>query len=695
MIKGINKGFKGLFESLNKQDVLKESLGENNLIESPMYDMIPEYDSRKSFGGKAKVDSSNGVLTLISYNTPVAKIKDDKVELLPKWDSSATTLRHVKEFLKQNGFEAESLAQLKKDYLSECNIDNKKTNKLTEATLLEKPIYDLTDDEIEYLNSRKTTRVDISDREAKLIDQRRREQAELINKRRREQLNKAKEIIKDEVTGAYTRNKAAMFATDLEDNFDSSADWKTYAEAALEMGYDVYFTPHGYTGYDDYLIVYPGFDSDVYLYGLDFSEEEKKEFFKDLTKVKSIKNESMIESLKEVLNRLNEATTSSEDKADSDLIRSVLNKIGTRVNAKLTPQEQAVLDKYGIKRTGWRKDSGKLTVNGRNLDRELDNRTAKRYYSKSYNNGNPAEINYADRARKFNSTRSKANQTFTTPWSADNDVINAHVFSGVSFDNQLNAERYANALPEIERVNAMKDAIRDRKYAQNRIDNADSERADRMAKAQADYDKAKANADWWYKHDTEDAADSRDYAQKNIDKLLKKDKKDESIGIPMPNVPMPNVPGLTESADVREYTNKLLDLVDEGVLDGKDLALAALKWMSEDEVREMAKANEYTSFFESDEEDLDEFFDIKPSINLDARGFGGKDNNVSVLGGRLPLNGNNKLGEDLGSDVDKFQEWVDYDMKRYGRISKQTKKEVKEAGLKLVKDEYGDYEVIA
>ena len=53
------------------------------------------------------------------------------------------------------------------------------------------------------------------------------------------------------------------------------------------------------------------------------------------------------------------------------------------------------------------------------------------------------------------------------------------------------------------------------------------------------------------------------------------------------------------------------------------------------------------------------------------------------------------IPESLGSDVDKFQEWVDYDMKRYGRISKQTEKEVKEAGLKIVKDKYGDYQVIA
>lgn len=53
------------------------------------------------------------------------------------------------------------------------------------------------------------------------------------------------------------------------------------------------------------------------------------------------------------------------------------------------------------------------------------------------------------------------------------------------------------------------------------------------------------------------------------------------------------------------------------------------------------------------------------------------------------------IPESLGSDVDKFQEWVDYDMKRYGRISKQTEKEVKEAGLEIVKDKYDDYQVIA
>lgn len=56
---------------------------------------------------------------------------------------------------------------------------------------------------------------------------------------------------------------------------------------------------------------------------------------------------------------------------------------------------------------------------------------------------------------------------------------------------------------------------------------------------------------------------------------------------------------------------------------------------------------------------------------------------------------NESLQEDLGTDIDKYQEWVDYDMKRYHKISDQTNREIKEAGLKVVKDKYGDYQVIA
>ena len=49
----------------------------------------------------------------------------------------------------------------------------------------------------------------------------------------------------------------------------------------------------------------------------------------------------------------------------------------------------------------------------------------------------------------------------------------------------------------------------------------------------------------------------------------------------------------------------------------------------------------------------------------------------------------------IGNELAKYQKWVDYDMKRYGKISDKTKEELKDVGLELVKDQYGDYEVIA
>jgi hypothetical protein len=51
---------------------------------------------------------------------------------------------------------------------------------------------------------------------------------------------------------------------------------------------------------------------------------------------------------------------------------------------------------------------------------------------------------------------------------------------------------------------------------------------------------------------------------------------------------------------VREATNKVLEMVDNGILNPRDVLLMALKWMSEDDVKAMAEANE---LFEEDEED--------------------------------------------------------------------------------------------
>ena len=84
------------------------------------YELAPVHDARKSFYGKALVfDLGSEILELHSYGTPVARIykATDSVELLGAWSHSATTLRHVKEFLRQHGFNAESKAQIERDYV--------------------------------------------------------------------------------------------------------------------------------------------------------------------------------------------------------------------------------------------------------------------------------------------------------------------------------------------------------------------------------------------------------------------------------------------------------------------------------------------------------------------------------------------------------------------------------------------------
>lgn len=86
------------------------------LKEAPIYDLSPRYDSRASFYNKAKVDTGDkgDKNKLYSYNTLVAEIKDGKPVVYGTY--SATTLRHIKEWLIQNGFKAENKAQILRDY---------------------------------------------------------------------------------------------------------------------------------------------------------------------------------------------------------------------------------------------------------------------------------------------------------------------------------------------------------------------------------------------------------------------------------------------------------------------------------------------------------------------------------------------------------------------------------------------------
>ena len=54
-------------------------------------------------------------------------------------------------------------------------------------------------------------------------------------------------------------------------------------------------------------------------------------------------------------------------------------------------------------------------------------------------------------------------------------------------------------------------------------------------------------------------------------------------------------------SDPRQMTNRLLELVEEGILDPTLVITACVKYMSEDEVADMCHINEF--FFDDEDED--------------------------------------------------------------------------------------------
>ena len=74
----------------------------------------PIYEDKASFYKKAIIKKEGNKTILLSYYKEVAYIENGKAKVLSL--DSQTTIRHIKEFLKQNGFKVESLKQIEKDY---------------------------------------------------------------------------------------------------------------------------------------------------------------------------------------------------------------------------------------------------------------------------------------------------------------------------------------------------------------------------------------------------------------------------------------------------------------------------------------------------------------------------------------------------------------------------------------------------
>lgn len=80
------------------------------------YDLQAKFDSRASFYGKARVEGGEHELRLISYTTHVATVFPVSKQAKVYGTYSQTTLCHIKEFLKQNGFRADNSKQIMADY---------------------------------------------------------------------------------------------------------------------------------------------------------------------------------------------------------------------------------------------------------------------------------------------------------------------------------------------------------------------------------------------------------------------------------------------------------------------------------------------------------------------------------------------------------------------------------------------------
>ena len=96
--------------------------------------------------------------------------------------------------------------------------------------------------------------------------------------------------------------------------------------------------------------------------------------------------ESWRNRIQECLKRLNEAGMSDEDEADTAILANIYTKTQQRANAALTPDEKAVLAKYGLSR-----DSGMKNIVDKDWNRLVQRRRGQ----------DSDKVNLADRARKM------------------------------------------------------------------------------------------------------------------------------------------------------------------------------------------------------------------------------------------------------------------------------------------------------
>ena len=298
---------------------------------------------------------------------------------------------------------------------------------------------------------------------------------------------------------------------------------------------------------------------------------------------------------------------SPEDQRDSDILRDIITKSHNRINAKLTPEEKKIMDKYGLRRD----NSGNIYV-GDSIyrDSKLD---------KGFSRSELKKVNLADRARKALPRIEK-------------NLYRDEEGKDISYAATERHRRDAEEEVMSSKVDRMKNALRDRNYHSKELSDVDKKYDKRIADLEKQIAKAEEDREWHRKYH----ADNQSNAQERIDKLLKKQAKPVTESVKKESRPM----NLFES--MNRGFEKLYGKIDDVELE-------------------------------------DKYAPVRKALN------------ESCKKEKKPL----KEYKDMGQDLGEYQKWVDYDMKKDGKISHKTMSEIKKAGLSVVKDQYGQYEVIA
>ena len=202
---------------------------------------------------------------------------------------------------------------------------------------------------------------------------------------------------------------------------------------------------------------------------------------------------------------------SDEDEADTAILANIYTKTQQRANAALTPDEKAVLAKYGLSR-----DSGTKNI----VDKDWNKLVQRRRGQDS------DKVNLADRARKMG-PRAKNNKDLYLAFRSS-DTTDSHDARGRYRQTYQRQRNIANSANMQEPVQQMKNALHSRNFANKELNSIDANAEDRRQKEINRHNDAMAAIDNDAKWRRKTYSDSKERNQKTIDKLLKR-KTDESL----------------------------------------------------------------------------------------------------------------------------------------------------------------------